>query len=169
MPALSAVGPRRAVGKDAAVEVAVDRGPDTPPQVAMGALEALLVELEEALEMVGQGAVEHRPLRPAVAVEPGAIRCACSLHSEERRRHPHRGPGMRRTTSRAATTRGDLGKASELAGRHGGAIQVLVTDIGFAYYVSRTGVTGKRARLPRELQREVKRVRRRVPLPSRRS
>jgi tryptophan synthase alpha chain len=36
---------------------------------------------------------------------------------------------------------------------------------GFAYYVSRTGVTGSRSRLPRELEREVKAVRRRLPLP----
>ena len=46
----------------------------------MGALEALLVDLEEALEMLGQGAVEHRRLRPAAAVKPGAIRCHCPLH-----------------------------------------------------------------------------------------
>jgi len=32
--------------------------------------------------MVGQGAVEHRPLGPAPPVEPGAIRCRCHLHSE---------------------------------------------------------------------------------------
>ena len=39
------------------------------------------------------------------------------------------------------------------------------TSSGFAYYVSRTGVTGARAGLPRELKREVKAVRRRLPLP----
>ncbi len=39
------------------------------------------------------------------------------------------------------------------------------TSTGFAYYVSRTGVTGARAGLPRELAREVKAVRRRLPLP----
>lgn len=39
------------------------------------------------------------------------------------------------------------------------------TSTGFAYYVSRTGVTGARAGLPRELAREVKSVRRRLPLP----
>ena len=43
--------------------------------------------------------------------------------------------------------------------------RVAEASTGFAYYVSRTGVTGERARLPRELQREVKRVRRRLPLP----
>lgn len=36
---------------------------------------------------------------------------------------------------------------------------------GFVYYVSRTGVTGQRAELERELAREVKRLRRRVRLP----
>ena len=36
---------------------------------------------------------------------------------------------------------------------------------GFLYYVSRTGVTGERATLPRELAAEVKRLRRRVDLP----
>jgi tryptophan synthase alpha chain len=39
------------------------------------------------------------------------------------------------------------------------------TSTGFAYYVSRTGVTGARTGLPRELAREVKAVRRRLPLP----
>jgi tryptophan synthase alpha chain len=39
------------------------------------------------------------------------------------------------------------------------------SSTGFAYYVSRTGVTGSRARLPRELEREVRAVRRRLPLP----
>ncbi len=43
--------------------------------------------------------------------------------------------------------------------------RVAAATTGFAYYVSRTGVTGERARLPRELQREVRRVRRRLPLP----
>lgn len=36
---------------------------------------------------------------------------------------------------------------------------------GFVYYVSRTGVTGERAALPPELEREVRQVRRRVKLP----
>ncbi|HEV8239599.1 MAG TPA: tryptophan synthase subunit alpha [Thermoanaerobaculia bacterium] len=36
---------------------------------------------------------------------------------------------------------------------------------GFVYYVSRTGVTGEREALPRELVREVKRLRRKLPLP----
>jgi len=68
----------------------------------MGALEALLVDLEEALEVVGQGAVEHRPLRPAAAVEPGAIRCGCPLDSE-------RGDGIRSVAlPRAARPRGPL-------------------------------------------------------------
>ena len=70
-----AVGPRHPVGEDAAVEVAIDRGLDAAPQVTMRALEALVVDLEEALEMVGQGAVEHRPLGPAAPVEPEASRC----------------------------------------------------------------------------------------------
>ncbi len=39
------------------------------------------------------------------------------------------------------------------------------SSTGFAYYVSRTGVTGTRAGLPRALEREVKSVRRRLPLP----
>jgi tryptophan synthase alpha chain len=39
------------------------------------------------------------------------------------------------------------------------------TSTGFAYYVSRTGVTGERASLPRELQREVKAVRKSLPVP----
>ena len=64
-----AVGPRHAVGKDAAVEVAIDRCPDTPPQVVMGALEALLVNLEEALEMVGQGGrCSTRAAAPALSL-----------------------------------------------------------------------------------------------------
>lgn len=36
---------------------------------------------------------------------------------------------------------------------------------GFAYYVSRTGVTGTRADLPEELLRDVKRLRKRLPVP----
>src|SRR4029079_9074762 len=36
---------------------------------------------------------------------------------------------------------------------------------GFVYYVSRTGVTGERDELPRELEREVKRLRRKLSLP----
>ena len=36
---------------------------------------------------------------------------------------------------------------------------------GFLYYVSRTGVTGERDELPRELEREVKRLRRKLSLP----
>jgi hypothetical protein len=106
-----AVGPCHAVGDDAAVEVAIDRGLDTPPKVAMGALEALLINLEEALEVLRQGAVEHRPLRPAAAIEPGAIRCGCPLHSGERRRNPQRGPVIPRTTSGASKR-----AAEELAG-----------------------------------------------------
>lgn len=39
------------------------------------------------------------------------------------------------------------------------------SSTGFAYFVSRTGVTGARSGLPRELAREVKSVRRRLPLP----
>ncbi|HEX9641661.1 MAG TPA: hypothetical protein VGB13_10145 [Candidatus Krumholzibacteria bacterium] len=52
VPALDAVGPRRAVGEDAAVEEAVDRGRDRPAQNAVRRLEALLVHSEEALELV---------------------------------------------------------------------------------------------------------------------
>jgi tryptophan synthase alpha chain len=36
---------------------------------------------------------------------------------------------------------------------------------GFVYYVSRTGVTGEREELPAELQRELKRLRKRLHLP----
>ena len=36
---------------------------------------------------------------------------------------------------------------------------------GFVYYVSRTGVTGERDELPRELEREVRGIKRRVKLP----
>jgi tryptophan synthase alpha chain len=36
---------------------------------------------------------------------------------------------------------------------------------GFVYYVSRTGVTGERDELPRELSREVKRLRKQLDLP----
>lgn len=39
------------------------------------------------------------------------------------------------------------------------------TSSGFVYYVSRTGVTGERAELPRELLKEAKRLRRRLALP----
>jgi len=43
--------------------------------------------------------------------------------------------------------------------------RVAESSSGFVYYVSRTGVTGERDALPRELAREVKRLRRRLPLP----
>lgn len=43
--------------------------------------------------------------------------------------------------------------------------KVQETASGFVYYVSRTGVTGEREELPRELSREVKRLRRQLDLP----
>ncbi|HXT49654.1 MAG TPA: tryptophan synthase subunit alpha, partial [Thermoanaerobaculia bacterium] len=43
--------------------------------------------------------------------------------------------------------------------------RVAETSSGFVYYVSRTGVTGERDALPRELAREVRRLRRKLPLP----
>ena len=43
--------------------------------------------------------------------------------------------------------------------------RVARVSTGFAYYVSRTGVTGERAALPRALQREVKALRKSLPVP----
>ena len=43
--------------------------------------------------------------------------------------------------------------------------RVVAASTGFVYYVSRTGVTGERDELPRDLQRSLKRLRRRLPLP----
>ena len=43
--------------------------------------------------------------------------------------------------------------------------KVQASASGFVYYVSRTGVTGERDELPRELSREVKRLRKRLDLP----
>lgn len=43
--------------------------------------------------------------------------------------------------------------------------KIAAASSGFIYYVSRTGVTGQREELPRELLRETKRLRRRLPLP----
>lgn len=43
--------------------------------------------------------------------------------------------------------------------------KVAASASGFVYYVSRTGVTGEREALPRDLAREVKRLRRKVELP----
>lgn len=43
--------------------------------------------------------------------------------------------------------------------------KVARASTGFAYYVSRTGVTGERAALPRALQREVKALRKSLPVP----
>ena len=43
--------------------------------------------------------------------------------------------------------------------------KVQETASGFVYYVSRTGVTGEREELPRELSREVKRLRKQLDLP----
>lgn len=43
--------------------------------------------------------------------------------------------------------------------------KVAEASSGFVYYVSRTGVTGEQERLPAELIREVKRLRRRIDLP----
>ena len=42
---------------------------------------------------------------------------------------------------------------------------VAAASSGFVYYVSRTGVTGTREELPKELVKEVKRLRRRLELP----
>ncbi|HVR95810.1 MAG TPA: tryptophan synthase subunit alpha [Thermoanaerobaculia bacterium] len=43
--------------------------------------------------------------------------------------------------------------------------RVVACSSGFVYYVSRTGVTGERDELPADLAREVRRLRRRLPLP----
>lgn len=51
--------------ENAAVEIAVNRRLDATTQVAVGVAEALLIHLDEALEMVGQGAVEDRALGTA--------------------------------------------------------------------------------------------------------
>jgi tryptophan synthase alpha chain len=43
--------------------------------------------------------------------------------------------------------------------------KVAAASSGFVYYVSRTGVTGQRDELPDDLEREVKRLRKKLPLP----
>ncbi len=45
--------------------MAVNRWLDAAPQVAVGVAEALLIHLDEALEVVGQSAVEDRALGTA--------------------------------------------------------------------------------------------------------
>ena len=43
--------------------------------------------------------------------------------------------------------------------------KVAAASSGFIYYVSRTGVTGQRDELPEDLEREVKRLKKKLPLP----
>ena len=93
VPALGAVRSRRAVGEDAAIEVAVDRGRDRAAQVAVRGLEALLLDAEKALELVGKRPVWQRALRPARAVEPGAWRGGGHLLCVQRRRKLQRSTG----------------------------------------------------------------------------
>jgi hypothetical protein len=57
VPALWAAQPGDALVKDAALEVAMDRRFNAATQVAVGVAEALLIHLDEVLEMVGQSAV----------------------------------------------------------------------------------------------------------------
>ena len=57
--ALRAARPGDTVVDDAAVEVAVDRLLNAAPKVAVSPLESLLVDEEEALEVVGERPVEQ--------------------------------------------------------------------------------------------------------------
>jgi len=67
--------------------VALDRRLHAVAQVTMARLEALFVDEKEALEVVGQGPVEHRALGTARVVDPGTRRDCNRLHPEEGRRN----------------------------------------------------------------------------------
>ena len=71
-----------------AVEISMDGGLHTVAQIAVGELEALLVDQKEALEVVGQGAVENRALGSPGAVDAFVGRGATRLHSNQGRRKP---------------------------------------------------------------------------------
>ena len=58
VPAIGAADAGDTLVEDAAVEVAMDREFHTAAQITMGGLEALLVDQEEALEVVGESAVD---------------------------------------------------------------------------------------------------------------
>lgn len=87
MAAVRAAHPGDTVVENPAVEVAVDRRLHAAAQVAVSCLEAFLVDEQEALEVVGQGPIEHRALGMARAMDPGTRRGCCRLHSKEGRRN----------------------------------------------------------------------------------
>ena len=90
MPAIGAADAGDTLVEDAAVEVAMDREFHTAAQITMGGLEALLVDQEEALEVVGESAVEDGALGSPGAVDAYVGRGVTPLHSNKgsRNRRP---------------------------------------------------------------------------------
>jgi len=89
-----------AVVEDAAVEITVNGRLHAAAQVAVTRLKALLVDEQEALEVMREGPVEDRALGMARSIDPGTCRGFGRLHSTEGRRN--RRP---QACGRAATTR----------------------------------------------------------------
>ena len=63
MPALLAVHPSRALREDPTVEIPMSRPLHASPQPTVRALETLLVDLQEAIEMMNQRPIQDRALR----------------------------------------------------------------------------------------------------------
>jgi hypothetical protein len=89
-----------AVVEDAAVEITVNGRLHAAAQVAVTRLKALLVDEQEALEVMREGPVEDRALGMARSIDLGTCRGFGRLHSTEGRRN--RRP---QACGRAATTR----------------------------------------------------------------
>ena len=103
MSAIRAAHAGDAVVDDAAVEITVNGRPHAAAQVAVTRLKALLVDEQEALEVMREGPVEDRALGMARSIDLGTCRGFRGfgrLHSTEGRRN--RRP---QACGRAATTR----------------------------------------------------------------
>ncbi len=83
MPTIRAAHPCDALIEDTAIEVAVDCRLDAATQIAVGVKEALLIDTEEVLEVVGEGPVEDRALGMAWAIDLSTRSRCDRLHSEE--------------------------------------------------------------------------------------
>ena len=102
VPAIRAAHPGDALVEDAAIEGAVDCRLDAATQIAVGGKEALLIDTEKVLEVMGEGPVEDRALGMAPAIDLSTRSRCDRLHSEERRRNRRPRACARATPTRLA-------------------------------------------------------------------
>ena len=108
MPAVRASHSGNAVVEHAAIEIAVDRWLDAAAQVAMLPLKLLLVDEQEAFELLRESSIENRAFGMARSIDSGSCRRFRSLHSTEGRRNWRPPAGSRPQSIRA----GGLGTRS---------------------------------------------------------